>query len=116
MNLSAFAQFLGLAREAHGAHGFPPLDVTQEWMLKKLTLNWSQDRDLTVVNVMHRYPEASATTVYRRLMSLNKAGWVALERDLNDARVKWVRPTAMTLRWLEVQSAAILKAASQHKP
>ena len=74
------------------------LDACSERLLHWMAITWQAGSKITVVQAMHQATEMSTTTAHRRLKLMRQQGFIALETDANDQRVKYVVPTEQTHR------------------
>ena len=72
------------------------VDPIEEQMLNLLGAMWYEGKKVTVLEAMDLLPEISSTTLHRRLKTLRAKGFIALEMDEFDNRMKYVvsTPTA----------------------
>jgi DNA-binding MarR family transcriptional regulator len=91
-----YINFLGLVQAANKQPEFPALDPIEERLLNYLALAWYSYKKLTVVETILAAPNASPSTVHRRLKTLRKKGLINLEIDIMDNRIKYIVPTDLT--------------------
>lgn len=90
---STYHKFLNLVQAIRSRPTFPTMDPIEEKLLNLFAAAWHQRKPLTVVEAMGMLPDASPSTVHRRLNSLREKGLVALELDPLDNRVKYIVST-----------------------
>lgn len=61
---------------------------------------------------MQMSPDASSTTVHRRLKTLRLKGMLKLEVDEDDNRVKYIMPTELSRNYLSELGQSVLRAAA----
>lgn len=104
----AYINYLNLSKLASRPPGF---DVHIELVLHWLAAHWATGTPVTVVQAMHQIPGVSSTTVHRRMKFLREAGFIVLEMDEEDNRVKHVRPTDTAQAYFATMGKALMKAA-----
>ena len=110
-NAGLYVRFLNLVRALDDSSAFPPLDATEERLLKQLAAAWSANKPVSVLETMDLESDVSPTTIHRRLKSLKNKGVITLEVDPADNRVKYVHPTALTTEYFAKLSNCLLAAA-----
>lgn len=93
-----YLDFLRLTQLAKTATPELHLDASSERLLHRIAVAWHADSKITVLQAMNEEHGMSTTTAHRRLKSLRQQGFIALETDANDQRVKYVVPTEKTQR------------------
>jgi DNA-binding MarR family transcriptional regulator len=91
---NAFIRFANLLRAISVLPAGVSLDPQEERLLQELAVRWSKNEAVPVLAAMAMVPDASASTVQRRLKSLRSKGLIAFELHPQDARVRHVVPTA----------------------
>ena len=90
--------YLRLSRMVEKATPEQQLDACSERLLHWMAITWQAGSKITVVQAMHKATEMSTTTAHRRLKLMRQQGFIALETDANDRRIKYVVPTEQTHR------------------
>jgi hypothetical protein len=106
---AAYLRFLNLV-EAIRSPALPPLDTTEERLLNVLGAAWHEGRRVTVLEAMQMLPDASSTTVHRRLNALRSKGLLANETDAQDSRVRYLVPTAAAMNYFEELGKCLTRA------
>jgi len=83
------------------------LDAVSQRMLHTLARQWASKKPITVLKAMAILPEISTTTAHRRLTALRELGYIDLEPDAKDNRVKYVVPTKVANKHFEALGAAM---------
>jgi DNA-binding MarR family transcriptional regulator len=91
---NVFIRFANLLRAISVLPAGVSLDPQEERLLLELAVRWSKNEGVPVLAAMAMVPDASASTVQRRLKSLRSKGLIAFEPHPQDARVRHVVPTA----------------------
>lgn len=91
-----YQKFLNLSQAVDQSSRFPLLNPDEKCLLRCCNDYWVQGKDLTVVTCMEIVPTMSTSTVFRYLKKLRQKGFVELETDEADNRVKYLRPTKLT--------------------
>lgn len=94
-----YLRFLNLVSAIRGLPAFPSLDAVEERVLNGLAAVWACGAKVTVLEAMRLTPDASPSTVHRRLKQLQEKGLIALRTDENDSRVRFIEPTAAANQW-----------------
>lgn len=105
-----YVRFLNLVRAMDKAPAFPELDPTEERLLQLWAIAWGAGKRITVVEVMNTGSEFSPTTVHRRIKSLKAKGFIKLEMDESDNRVKYVLPTQLADKYFGRLSDCLIAA------
>lgn len=106
---AAYLRFLNLV-EAIRSPALPSLDTTEERLLNVLGAAWHAGRRVTVLEAMQMLPDASSTTVHRRLNALRGKGLLANETDAGDSRVKYLVPTPAAMGYFEEMGRCLTRA------
>ena len=108
---NAYLNFLGCAQAVRLSKSYPQLDLPEERLLDQLASSWVQGKKITVLRAMQMSPDASSTTVHRRLKTLRLKGMLELEVDEDDNRVKYIIPTDLSRSYLSELGESVLRAA-----
>ena len=95
----AYMKFLHLSQGVNELPQFPSLDPTEERLLNYFASAWFAGKKLTVLETMNRSPAISSSTVHRRLKTLRKKGFISLDVDQIDNRIKYIVHTDLTNRY-----------------
>jgi len=107
-----YLKFLSYAQAVRLSKAYPQLDLPEERLLDQLASSWAQGKKITVLRAMQMSPDASSTTVHRRLKTLRLKGMLELEVDEDDNRVKYIIPTDLSRRYLSELGQSVLRAAA----
>ena len=88
-----YQKFLKLAQAVDQLTAFPALSPDEKCLIRYLNSYWVEDRPLTVVAAMNLVSGMSSSTAFRNLKKIRQKGYIDLEIDSVDHRVKYVRPT-----------------------
>ena len=105
-----YLRFLNLARALEEMPKFPTLDGVESGLLNACSIAWYQDRKLATMEALEAMPEISQRTKHSRLRILTDKGMVKIESDEYDARVKYIVPTALALKYYEMLGKYLAKA------
>lgn len=94
-----YLRFLNLVNAVRGLPSFPSLDAVEERVLNGLASIWATGAKVTVLEAMRLTPDASPSTVHRRLKQLQRKGLIALREDESDSRVRIIEPTEAATQW-----------------
>jgi len=105
-----YLRFLNLARALEEMPKFPALDAVESGLLNACSIAWYQDRKLATMEALEAMPEISQRTKHSRLKILADKGMIKVESDEYDARVKYVVPTALALKYYETLGKYLAKS------
>ena len=105
-----YLRFLNLARALEEMPKFPTLDGVESGLLNACSIAWYQDRKLATMEALEAMPEISQRTKHSRLRILTDKGMIKIESDKYDARVKYVVPTALALKYYETLGKYLVKS------
>ncbi len=106
----SYLKFLNLIEAVKGLPTFPAMDAVEERLLNTFAVLWQVGVPVTVLQSMEMLQEASPATIHRRLKTLRHKGFIALELDAQDNRVKYVVPTALTHQYFAKLEDCLEKA------
>jgi DNA-binding MarR family transcriptional regulator len=89
-------------------------DPIEEQMLNLLGAMWYEGKKITVLEAMALLPDISATTLHRRLKTLRTKGFISMDMDELDNRVKYVMPTSMATEYFAKLGKSLEEAASEY--
>lgn len=107
-----YLRFLSLSQAVRQSPAFPLLDLAEERLLDQLAASWCVGKRITVVKAMQMSPDASSTTVHRRLKTLRSKGMLDLEMDEDDNRVKYIIATDLSRHYLGKLGESVLHATT----
>jgi DNA-binding MarR family transcriptional regulator len=88
-------------------------DPIEEQMLNLLGAMWYEGKKVTVLEAMALLPDISATTLHRRLKTLRTKGFISMDMDDVDNRVKYVVPTPMADEYFAKLSKSLDEAGKE---
>ena len=88
-------------------------DPVEEQMLNLLGALWYEGKKVTVLEAMALLPDISATTLHRRLKTLRTKGFISMDMDDVDNRVKYVVPTPMADEYFSKLSKSLDEAGRE---
>lgn len=88
-------------------------DPIEEQMLNLLGALWYEGKKVTVLEAMALLPDISATTLHRRLKTLRTKGFISMDMDEIDNRVKYVVPTALATEYFSKLGKSLKEAADE---
>ena len=88
-------------------------DPIEEQMLNLLGAMWYEGKKITVLEAMALLPDISATTLHRRLKTLRTKGFISMDMDEHDNRVKYVMPTPMATEYFSKLGKSLEEAARE---
>lgn len=105
-----YLRFLNLAKALEDMPKFPSLDAVESGLLNACSIAWYQGRKLATMEALEAMPEISQRTKHSRLKILTNKGMIKVETDEYDARVKYVVPTALALKYYETLGKYLAKS------
>ena len=105
-------KFLQLVQAVRQLPDFPLLDPVEERLLNLFATVWQTEQKITVLQAMGMSSDVSSTTAHRRLKSLRQKGFLTLESDEIDNRIKYVKPTPMAHQYFAQLGQCLDKAQS----
>lgn len=88
-----FQKFLNLTHVVDVSKDFSELTANERYLIKCLNNYWIKNENITVVSAMKINRKISTSTTFRLLKSLRKQGFISLEIDKIDNRIKYIKPT-----------------------
>lgn len=110
---NAFVRFVNLMRAISVLPCGVTLDPQEERLLQELARYWGRGEPVTVLAAMNMVPDASPSTVQRRLKTLSAKGLIGLEAAAHDARVRHVVATKQGQAYFARMSELMQQAVGQ---
>ncbi len=107
---SVYLRFLSLVESIRGIPDFPGLDIFEERLLNVFAAAWHEGQKISVLQAATLEVGMSQSTIHRRLKSLRKKGYLVLEIDEEDNRVKYITPTAVCDKYFAALGRCLSKA------
>lgn len=112
-NSNTYIRFLNLAKALRSITKFPQLDPIEERILNYLAGFWLSGEPATVVESINGSSDISPSTAHRRLKSLRKKGYIDLNIDERDNRIKYIVQTELTKQYFSQLGACMQRAQEQ---
>lgn len=106
----SYLKFLRLVNAARQLPSYPQMDATEVRLLNTLAQEWHSGNKVSVVQAMGMLPDASLSSVHRRLKTLRAKGLIALEADKVDGRIKFVVGTKLSTKYLAKMDHCLAQA------
>lgn len=106
---SIYQKFLNFAHAVDELTNFPALTPDEKCLIRTLNTFWVEDKNVTVVEAMNVVKGMSSSTAFRNLKKLRQKGYIALEIDEVDNRVKYIRPTKQIFLYFAEHGKLLLK-------
>ena len=106
----SYIKFLNLMEAVKGLPTYPSLDAVEERLLNTFAVLWNSRVAVTVLQAMEMLQDASPATVHRRLKTLYEKGYIELQPDEADKRVKYIKATALTDKYFARLEDCLAKA------
>ncbi len=98
----SYIKFLNLANAMRELTEFPVLNPMEEYLLNHIALAWHANKNPSVSHTMHTSSEMSPSTVHRHLTTLRRKGFVRLNVDERDNRVKFISHTPLSQQYFSL--------------
>jgi len=108
----AFQKFLNLTQAVDDLVEFSHLTADERQLIKNLNNYWFNKENITVVSAMNLTNTISTSTTFRILKKLRQKGFIALEVDKNDNRIKYVKPTEKIQSLFHQYGKILMKVAN----
>ncbi|HUW76471.1 MAG TPA: hypothetical protein VMV70_07285 [Gallionella sp.] len=105
-----YIKFINLAQAIRELPTFPSLDATEQQLLDAFVVLWNQNKSVRVVEAMQMFPDISASTVHRRIVTLRRKGMISLKTDEENQRVKYISPTPLAHKYFAKLGECLNKA------
>ncbi|MFZ9495154.1 MAG: hypothetical protein ACO27E_10915 [Burkholderiaceae bacterium] len=87
------------------------LDPQEERLMQELAVRWAKGESVPVLTAMGMVPDASPSTIQRRLKRLRAKGLIAFEAHIQDARIRHIVPTPVGRAYFARLGELMLEAA-----
>lgn len=98
----AYIKFLNLAKAMRELNEFPMLNPMEESLLNFIAAAWHANKKISVSETMHTSTDMSPSSVHRHLKSLCTKGFVKLQLDERDNRVKYIVNTIVSEQYFSL--------------
>jgi DNA-binding MarR family transcriptional regulator len=105
-----YIKYLHLTKAVNELPKSPLLDPLEERLLNYVASAWYTGKKLTVLETIRASPDASPSTVHRRLKTLRKKGLIDLDVDQIDNRIKYIVHTNLTNLYFSHLGQCLAKA------
>ncbi|MBZ4212162.1 MAG: hypothetical protein LAD29_13610 [Rhodoferax sp.] len=106
----AYVKFLQLVSAVRQLPIYPAMDVTEVQTLNALAQEWHLGNKISVVQAMGMLPDVSPSSVHRRLKTLRAKGFVSLQEDEFDNRIKYIIGTRLFTKYLAQMDRCLTQA------
>ena len=107
-----YVKFLQLVSTVRQLPSYPAMDVTEVQTLNALAQEWQIGNKVSVVQAMGMLPDVSPSSVHRRLKTLRAKGFVSLQEDEFDNRIKYIIGTRLFARYLAQMDRCLTQAVA----
>lgn len=108
----AYQKFLNLTQSVDDLVEFSHLTADEKCLIKSLNNYWINKEKITVVSAMNLANKMSTSTTFRILKRLRQKGFITLEVDKADNRVKYVKPTEKIQSFFHQYGKILMKVAN----
>ncbi len=109
-NAVRFIKFLGFARSAIDRGLITGLSDQEIKVLNNLAQSWLMGEQITVLNAIRANDQSVQATISKMLKLLRQKGYIEFDLNEDDNRVKYVRPTALTMKYFAAMGKCLVKA------
>jgi hypothetical protein len=105
-----YQRFLNLANAIDDLNKFPKLSPDEKCLLRHLNNYWAINQKIKVVQIINLVKSSSPATVFRYLKLLRQKGYIELELDIDDNRIKYINPTELTIAYFSEHGKLLLQS------
>ncbi len=106
----SYIKFLNLVQAIRALPSFPTMDALEEKLLNAFAAPWYAGKQITVLEAMGMVPNMSPSTVHRRMKTLRDKGFIELDIDEIDNRVKYVVATPLAKKYFRKLEECLIKS------
>jgi DNA-binding MarR family transcriptional regulator len=107
-----YIKFLNLAKAIRELTQFPALNPMEEHLLNYFALAWQANTKLSVSKAMRSSSEMSPSTVHRHLKALRSKGFISLDMDEQDNRIKYISHTSLSIHYFSLLGQCLTDSAN----
>lgn len=108
----AFQNFLHLTQAVDDLKEFANLTASERDLIKALNNYWIQGKTISVVAAMNLNNNMSTSTTFRIIKKLKEKGFIRLEVDKADNRIKYIKPTELIQLLFHQYGKILMKVAN----
>ena len=108
----SYIKFLNLAKAIRELTQFPALNPMEEHLLNNFASAWQKNTKLSVSKTMRSSSEMSPSTVHRHLKSLKSKGFISLDMDEQDNRIKYISYTPLSIQYFSLLGQCLTNSAN----
>ncbi len=106
----SYLKFLNLVDAVRQLPSYPAMDSTEVRLLNSLAALWHDDKKVSVLEAMNMLANASPSSVHRRLKTLRAKGFIKLQEDEFDNRIKYIVATPLAHKYFTKMNECLVKA------
>ena len=107
----SYIKFLNLAKAMRELSQLPALNLMEETLLNDFASAWQENIKLTVSKSMHSSSAMSPSTVHRNLKSLKLKGFISLDIDEQDNRIKYISHTPLSIHYFSLLGQCLIESS-----
>jgi len=106
----SYLKFLNLVDAVRQLPSYPAMDSTEVRLLNSLAALWHDSRKVSVLEAMNMLVDVSPSSVHRRLKTLRAKGFIKLQEDEFDNRIKYIVTTPLAHKYFAKMDECMVKA------
>ena len=106
----SYLKFLNLVDTMRRLPSYPEMDSTEVRLLNSLAVQWYDDKKVSVLEAMNMLADVSPGSVHRRLKTLRAKGFIKLQEDEFDNRIKYIVDTPLSDKYFKKMNECLAKA------
>jgi DNA-binding MarR family transcriptional regulator len=105
----SYLKFLNLVDAVRQLPSYPAMDSTEVRLLNSLAVVWHEGKKISVLEAMNMLADVSPSSV-RRLKTLRAKGFIKLQEDEFDNRIKYIVATPLAHKYFNKMNECLVKA------
>ena len=106
----SYLNFLNLVDAVRQLPSYPAMDSTEVRLLNSLAVIWHEGKKISVLEAMNMLADVSPSSVHRRLKTLRAKGFIKLQEDEFDNRIKYIVSTPLAHKYFNKMNECLVKA------
>jgi len=106
----SYLKFLNLVDAVRQLPSYPAMDSTEVRLLNSLAALWHDGKKISVLEAMNMLADVSPSSVHRRLKTLRAKGFIKLQEDEFDNRIKYIVATPLSHKYFNKMNECLVKA------
>ncbi len=106
----SYLKFLNLVEAVRQLPAYPAMDSTEVRLLNSMAGLWHDGKKVSVLEAMNMLVDVSPSSVHRRLKTLRAKGFIKLQEDEFDNRIKYIIATPLSNKYFTKMNECLVKA------